>query len=74
LTLLKVIRSHFGQARYQRGRLAGMHRDIKEMLIGSTAIVLFGGAVIRWPSFSLFVDQYFLSYLYAGWHFVLRAF
>jgi hypothetical protein len=51
-----------------------VHRDIKEMLIGSTAIVLFGAAVIRWPSFSLFVDQYFLSYLYAGWHFVLRAF
>jgi|tagenome__1003787_1003787.scaffolds.fasta_scaffold20747406_2 hypothetical protein len=43
-------------------------RDIKEFLIGSIAIVIFGAAIIRWPSFGMFLDRYFFSYLKALWH------
>ena len=32
-----------------RGLNHGVHRDIKEMLIGSAAIALFGTALIAWP-------------------------
>ena len=32
------------------------------MLVGSTAIVLFGAALIRWSAFGLFVDRDLFSY------------
>ncbi|MGY4626693.1 hypothetical protein [Bradyrhizobium sp. USDA 4486] len=51
-----------------------MHRDIKETLIGSAAIILFGAAVIRWPSFGHFVDQFFFSYCVSTWHFLRGLF
>jgi hypothetical protein len=37
-----------------------MRRDTKELLIGSGAIVLFGVALIVWPSF---VERFAFSYL-----------
>ena len=45
-------------------------RDIKEMLIGSSAVILFGVALIKWPSLGVLLNQYFLSYLEAAWHLV----
>ncbi|WP_156175302.1 hypothetical protein [Bradyrhizobium sp. LTSP849] len=51
-----------------------MNRDIKEMLVGSTAVLLFGAAIIHWPSFGLFVDRYVFSNLRVAWHFVLSFF
>ena len=36
-----------------------MHRDGKELLIGSGAIFLFGMALIAWPSFAEFVGHFF---------------
>ena len=53
---------------------SGMHREVKEMLAGSTAILLFGAALIQWPSFGLFVDQHLASHLSAVWHSIPRAF
>ncbi|MET4121098.1 hypothetical protein ABIB85_007528 [Bradyrhizobium sp. JR1.5] len=40
-----------------------MHREIKEMLIGSGIIILLGIGIIAWPPLGLFVDRYFFSYL-----------
>lgn len=40
-----------------------MHREIKEMLIGSGCIILFGIGIIASPPLSLFVDRFFFSYL-----------
>lgn len=40
-----------------------MHREIKEMLIGSGIIILFGIGIISWPPLRLVVDRYFFSYL-----------
>ena len=47
-----------------------MHRDVKEMLIGSAVIILFGAAVIASPPFARFVDQYFFSYIQMIWDLV----
>jgi hypothetical protein len=47
-----------------------MHRDIREMLIGSAGIILFGAAIIASPPFARFVDQYFFSYVRMVWDFV----
>ncbi|WOH55342.1 hypothetical protein [Bradyrhizobium sp. BWC-3-1] len=45
-----------------------MHREIKEMLIGSGIIILLGIGIgiIAWPPLGLFVDRYFFSYLRPG--------
>jgi hypothetical protein len=40
-----------------------MHREIKEMLIGSGIIILLGIGIIAWPPLGLFIDLYFFSYL-----------
>jgi hypothetical protein len=47
-----------------------MHRDIKEMLIGSAGIILFGVAIIASPPFARFVDQHFFSYVRMAWDLV----
>ena len=47
-----------------------MHRDLKEMLIGSAGIVLFGIALVVSPAFALFVERYFFSYLRTAWVFI----
>ena len=44
-------------------KLGEMERDTKELLIGSGAIILFGVALIVWPSFADFVDHFAFSYL-----------
>jgi hypothetical protein len=43
-------------------KLGEMERDTKELLTGSGAIVLFGVALIVWPSFAAFVDHFAFSY------------
>jgi hypothetical protein len=43
-----------------------MHRDTKELLIGFCAVVLFGVALIVWPSFGDFVDR-FAFRICGGW-------
>ena len=53
--------------------LLHMHRDIKEMLIGSAGIILFGAAIIASPSFARFVDQYFFSYFQMVWDLLLHV-
>lgn len=40
-----------------------MHREMKEMLIGSGVIILLGIGIIARPPLGLFVDRYFFSYL-----------
>ena len=40
-----------------------LHDDTKELLIGLCAVVLFGVALIVWPSFAEFVDRFTFSYL-----------
>jgi hypothetical protein len=40
-----------------------MHCEIKEMLIGSVSIILFGVAIIAWPPLALFIERYVFSYL-----------
>jgi hypothetical protein len=36
-----------------------MHRETKEMLIGSVGIVLFGAAIIAWPPLTVFIEHIF---------------
>jgi hypothetical protein len=50
-----------------------VHRDIKEMLIGSAGIILIGAAIIASPPFARFVDQYFFSYVQMVWDLVLHV-
>jgi hypothetical protein len=50
-----------------------MHRDIKEMLIGSAGIILFGVAIIASPPFARLVEQYFFSYVQMVWHLVRQV-
>jgi hypothetical protein len=38
-----------------------MDREIKEIPIGSVATTFFGVAVIVWPSFGLFIEEYFFG-------------
>jgi hypothetical protein len=47
-----------------------MHRDVKEMLIGSAGIILFGAAIIASALFARFVDQDFFSYVRMVWDLV----
>jgi hypothetical protein len=51
-----------------------MHRETREMLIGSTAMLLFGAAIIRWPAFADIVDRYFYHYALAIWRFAWQIF
>ena len=55
------------QAAKYGARLACMDREIKEMVVGSAAIVLFGIVLIVWPPFGLFIEQYFFSYVRMAW-------
>jgi hypothetical protein len=34
-----------------------MHRDTKELLIGSTTILLFGGALVVWPPLGFYIHE-----------------
>lgn len=43
-------------APFSRQRQPPMHRDIKEMLIGSCAIILFGIALTVWPPLGAFIQ------------------
>lgn len=40
-----------------------MDRDLKELLIGSFAIVLFSVAAMSWPAFDRFIDITVFSHL-----------
>jgi len=40
-----------------------LHTDTMEQLIGFSIIILFGIALVRWPSFTEFVDRFAFSYL-----------
>jgi hypothetical protein len=44
-----------------------MHRDVKEMLVGSAGTVLFAVAIIALPRLAHFIDQYLFSYLQMVW-------
>jgi hypothetical protein len=47
-----------------------MSQDTNELLIGSTAILLLGLAIIAFPGFSNVVDGYVFSYLRHAVHFL----
>jgi hypothetical protein len=34
-----------------------MHRDTKELLIGSATILLFGGALVVWPPLGFYIHD-----------------
>jgi hypothetical protein len=36
---------------------ACMHRDTKELLIGSATILLFGGALVVWPPLGFYIND-----------------
>jgi len=44
-----------------------MHRDLKEMLIGSAGIILFGIVIMNSPPFARFIDESFFSYIRMVW-------
>lgn len=51
-----------------------VHRETREMLIGSTAILLLGAAIIHWPAFADVVDRYFHHYALVIWRFAWQIF
>ena len=60
--------------RADKDSLDRMDREIKEVLIGSAGTLLFGLAVVTWPSFGLFIDEHFFVYVRIAWGLIPRIF